>query len=460
MKRSIQDARSVYASNRGKLLAYDSAFINSIDDRFSKLTSRSAHAADYRRLANEVKGRLEGIVDKEGWSPEVDQPIYDGLLAFLDMVHIQIENLVAVSGIFGGEPVAASGWINAKTKEPIKVFAPGEKIANSARGFRDPDTGTPMLSNSVPDGVDLGSMLEGMFFGARSPAVKAALESGTQTAGGYTVPTPIASEFIDRLRAASVFVEAGARTVMLGGGTTRIVRLDTDPTATWRAENGSIGDSDITVGSVNLTPKSLSTLVKVPYELLSDSVNIAEILLRALTMSLALELDRAALFGSGSGNEPLGLFSTSGINSVSMGTNGATPASYDDMLDMMYELEMDNARAPTAAIWHPRTARTYRKLKDTQNNPLMAPEPIASLRKLATTSVPINQTQGTATGICSTVLTGDFSEAILGVREELTILKLDQSFAANGQIGFWARLRADIGFAHGASFCKLLGVKA
>lgn len=212
------------------------------------------------------------------------------------------------------------------------------------------------------------------------------------------------------------------------------------------------------VGALSLEPKSLSTLVKVPYELLQDSVNIADILQQAITAAMATKLDYGCLFGSGTGSEIQGLFGTAGINSVSMGTNGATPSSYDNMLDMVYELELDNSGEPTAAIWHPRTARTFRKFKDGQNNPLSVPSPIAELPKLSTTAVPIDQTQGTETA-ASTVLMGDFTQAILGIREQLTIIRLDQTFAANGQVGFWARMRVDVGFAHPESFCKLIGIK-
>ena len=444
--RSILECREAIAANGGKLKAVAGDTFDKLQNKLEKVKENGGHVADLPRLRNEAAAWVADHSEKPDWKAERDAPAYDAAMAFVDMMDIEILNHIAVHKSLGtsGGADNSSGWINAKTKEPIKLYRPTDKMAEDG----------PRAE------VGLGELLEGMFFGPRNDRVRAALESGTNTAGGYTVPTEIMRDFIDKLRARSVFISAGARTMQLDDGYTRIIRLDSDPTATWRGENDSIGDSDIAVGAVNLAPKSLSTLVKVPYELLSDSVNIAEILERALIGALSTELDRACLFGAGSGNEPAGLFGRAGINTVSMGTNGDTPGDYDDLLDMIYELELDNAMAPTAAIWHPRTARTYRKLKDTTGQPLVAPEPVASMPKLSTTAVPIDQTQGTAAGICSTVLMGDFSEAILGIRESLTILRLDQTFAANGQIGFWARMRGDVAFAHEASFCKLIGVKA
>jgi HK97 family phage major capsid protein len=444
--RSILECRQAIAENGGKLKAVAGDTFDKLQNKLERVKENGGHVADLRRIGNEARAWVAEHTQKPDWKAERDAPAYDAAMAFVDMMDIEILNHIAAHKAIGTMDAAdnSSGWINAKTKEPIKLYKPTDKMAGDG----------PRAD------VGLGELLEGMFFGPRNDRVRAALESGTNTAGGYSVPTEVMRDFIDKLRARSVFVAAGARTMELDDGLTRIVRLDSDPTAIWRGENDSIGDSDITLGAVNLSAKSLSTLVKVPYELLADSVNIAEILERALIGALSTELDRACLFGSGSGNEPAGLFGRAGINTVSMGTNGDTPGDYDDLLDMVYELELDNAAAPTAAIWHPRTARTYRKMKSGDSQPLVAPEPIASLPKLSTTAVPIDQTQGTAAGICSTVLMGDFAEAILAIREGLTILRLDQTYAANGQIGFWARMRADVAFAHEASFCKLIGVKA
>lgn len=54
---------------------------------------------------------------------------------------------------------------------------------------------------------------------------------------------------------------------------------------------------------------------------------------------------------------------------------------------------------------------------------------------------------------------GNFAEALLGLREELVIQRLSEAYAENGQVGFIARMRADVGFSHAASFGRLIGIK-
>jgi HK97 family phage major capsid protein len=141
-----------------------------------------------------------------------------------------------------------------------------------------------------------------------------------------------------------------------------------------------------------------------------------------------------------------------------MGTNGAAPTNYDPLIDALYELELDNADAPTAAIWHPRTARTMRKLKDTTGQPLQSLPAISDLPLLGSTSVPITQTQGTSND-CSTILMGDFSRALLGLRQELRIQVLNETYMGNLQVGFIAHLRADVAFERADAFCRITGVR-
>ncbi|WP_296503558.1 phage major capsid protein, partial [Phenylobacterium sp.] len=75
-----------------------------------------------------------------------------------------------------------------------------------------------------------------------------------------------------------------------------------------------------------------------------------------------------------------------------------------------------------------------------------------------TTSVPINQTQGTSTD-CSSILVGDFSRAILGLRQELRIQVLNEAFMGSLQVGFIAHLRADVAFERADAFCRITGVR-
>ena len=81
---------------------------------------------------------------------------------------------------------------------------------------------------------------------------------------------------------------------------------------------------------------------------------------------------------------PLGVRNLDGLLTVGPGGNGAAPTNHDYLADAIEQLATANAMTDNlAAVWHPRTANQFAKLKDSQNQPLVPPEPVAALRKFS-----------------------------------------------------------------------------
>lgn len=316
---------------------------------------------------------------------------------------------------------------------------------------------TERFSRTRPDGIGLGDAVRAMITGARNETEKRALSEGTTSAGGYTVPTPLAAWFIDKLRAKSVAIKAGAMTVPMTSQTLAIARLETDPTIGWRAENANVATGDPTFGRVLLTAKSLAGIVKFSRELLMDTVNAGAMIEQALAKAMALEIDRAAIYGDGTNDSPTGVINTAGINSVSMATNGAALSNADKLLDAIYEMALDNAAPPTAMIMHPRTELAMDKLKDSQGLPLTWPDKIARLPRLVTTAAPIAETQGTASN-ASSIVFGDYTELFIGMREDINVRVLNELYAGTGEIALLVHARVDMQLAHAPSFSRLAGI--
>lgn len=197
-----------------------------------------------------------------------------------------------------------TGWTDSNGN-PVRVIGADERI-----------------SNEEQRGTALGDVVRAMVVGPRSEIEKRALSEGTNSAGGYTVPTPLASWFIDRLRARSAVIKAGALTVSMDSATLAIARLDTDPVIGWRAENAALASGDATFSRVLLTAKSLAGIVLLSRELLMDTVNAGQMIEQAIAKAMALEMDRAAIYGNGSGNSPTGIINISGINEAAWAPTG------------------------------------------------------------------------------------------------------------------------------------------
>lgn len=125
-------------------------------------------------------------------------------------------------------------------------------------------------------------------------------------------------DFIDALRNQSSVMAAGAR--MLGGlsGDVKIPRKSAASTAAFvDGEGTAVAESEMTVGQVSLTPKTLGAFTDVTRQLLmQSSLDIESLIRDDLAKSIAIAIDKAGLEGSGSNGNPTGILNTTGVGTV------------------------------------------------------------------------------------------------------------------------------------------------
>ena len=311
----------------------------------------------------------------------------------------------------------------------------------------------PMTQTSY-DGLSLGKYFRSMVMGATNDTERRALSEGTDSAGGYTVPTVLSSALIDRLRAESVVVRAGARTIPLTSDNQSIAKLATDPTPAFRAEAGAISESDPTFTNVTLIPRSMAVMTKISRELFEDSLNLESELPRILTVAMAKEMDRIALLGSGTAPEPRGIANQSGIGTTA---KDAAITSYADLLAAQTDILTNNAGPVSAIIMHPRDAGDCAGLTDTTNQPLIMPSALSGIPMLTTTAIPVDGGSGSNE---STIFMGNFNHLLIGVRSAIRVDVLRERFADNHQYGLVAHMRFDVAVEHAQAFHTITGVQS
>ena len=306
-------------------------------------------------------------------------------------------------------------------------------------------------------GLTIGGFLRSMVVGPRNEVEKRALSEGTDSAGGYTVPTYLSAQLIDQLRSRTVAFKAGAQTVPLNTHITYVARIATDPTSVWHGENASETPSTGTFDRIQFTAKTLLTLTTASRELLDDSVNVDDALTRSLLGAMAVKLDQAILVGDGTGNSPTGIKNTAGVGSVSMGTNGAAPSAYTPFLSAWQTIREANNQDDLQAVMSPRSENEFASLRDGQAQPLRRPELIADMPFFSTTSIVNTETQGTSS-TASRIIVGDYTDCLVGIRNDIRIEVIRERYADAFQYGFLAWMRADVQLAHPGSFCQIVGV--
>jgi HK97 family phage major capsid protein/HK97 family phage prohead protease len=123
-------------------------------------------------------------------------------------------------------------------------------------------------------------------------------------------------DFIDVLRNASSVMQAGARMLSGLSGDVKIPKKLTAAAAAWiSTEGGNAAESEMTVGSVSMVPRTLGAFTDATRQLLIQSSLDVEALMRDdLATALALAIDKAALEGTGLSGQPTGILSTVGVN--------------------------------------------------------------------------------------------------------------------------------------------------
>jgi HK97 family phage major capsid protein/HK97 family phage prohead protease len=304
--------------------------------------------------------------------------------------------------------------------------------------------------------------------------------SGATTGGNLVATDLLADDFIEYLRNNSLMLSLGVRTMPgLVGNVAVPRRSGVANTYYLSTQTTAITQSESTFDQVTMAPKNLAALSKYSRQtLLQGTPGIEELVRRDLTDGLNLAVDLGILNGSGSSGQPTGIMQTSGIGSVAMGTNGGA-ITLEKLVDLETEVMIDNGAVNRDAVAYVTNAKVMGALKKlraggstTGDGPFLVNSvPNALGRGPAgtqingypigvTNQVPSNLTKGTSSGVCSAVLMGDFSQAMVGFWGnglEITVGE-DQDDFSKALTSVRGIITYDVAVRHAESFAAILDV--
>jgi HK97 family phage major capsid protein/HK97 family phage prohead protease len=266
---------------------------------------------------------------------------------------------------------------------------------------------------------------------------------GTPTAGGNLVADELlAGSFIDLLRNRLALAQAGV--TMLTGlqGNISIPRQTSAATAYWVGENGSPTESQQAIDQVNMTPKTVGAFVDYSRRLLlQSSIDVEGMIRNDLARVIALELDRAAIYGTGSSNQPLGLTNTTGIGSQTITTYG-TFAEYIGM-----ETDVATANADAGSLRYVINAAARGALKSTEKATNTGMFVFEDNEINGYPVIVSNQLQN------NDALFGDFSMMIMGMWSGLDLTVDPYAGATAGTVRVIALQDVDVAVKQPGAFC-------
>lgn len=275
----------------------------------------------------------------------------------------------------------------------------------------------------------------------RTHRISDALQVGTDSEGGFLVPDEFEKRLVEQLADENIFRKI-ATIITTSSGERKIPVVAGKGSADWLDEEGAYQFSDDTFGQISLSAHKCGTAIKVSEELLNDSAfDLESYIAREFSRRIGAKEEEAFFVGNGVG-KPTGIFNATGGAADGATTLGASIA-FDDIIELFHSV---NSAYRNKAVWvlNDSTIKLLRKLKDNNGNYIWQPSvaagiPDTILNKPYYTSNYIP----TAAAGNKCMAFGDFSYYWISDRKNITFKRLNELFAANGQVGFLAAERVD-----------------
>jgi len=335
-----------------------------------------------------------------------------------------------------------------------------EHLSNELRSF----SLVKMMAHAAGLNVDAGRELEMQSELAKRAGKPAQgfyvpteiFETRVQTTAnaGTLTPTSFRPDlFTSALTASAVVTTLGATTLSGLTGDVVIPRETDSPAVGWVAENVALAYDDAAFDSLTLEPHHVGVISEISRQMLQQSSPAIEQLLRNMqARNIALEIDRAAINGSGTGAEPRGLLNDPGVLAVPFATD-----LFITTADMIAAADLANVSPNRGFLATNGIKGTALKLRDTTNRPIPYSETFHGEPVQFTNQAPSNL--GTEDDEHALIY-GDWSDFLIGLWSQIDVLvnPFAETAYSKGNILVRSMATVDFGVRRPASFRKASGI--
>ena len=354
-------------------------------------------------------------------------------------------------GVLSAEDDAAYSRMEQEITDLGKEISRMERLealdAQMKKPVNQPLTGKPMSGRTIErigraSDEYRTSFWDMMRSKAPLPSVVNALQEGTDSEGGYLVPDEYERTLVEALEEENMFRQL-AKVIRTSSGDRKIPVVATKGTASWIDEEGAYTESDDSFGQVSIGAYKVGTMIKVSEELLNDSVfDLESYIAKEFARRIGAKEEEAFFTGDGSG-KPLGILAATGGAETGVTAASSTAVTADELMDLFYSLKSPYRKK---AVWvlNDSTIKAVRKLKDSTGQYLWQPSlmdgtPDTLLGRPLKTSTYMPVIAAGA----KTITFGDFSYYWIADRKGRSFKRLNELYAANGQVGFLGSQRVD-----------------
>lgn len=265
-----------------------------------------------------------------------------------------------------------------------------------------------------------------------------ALGITTDADGGYTIPKAFASSVIEKLNKETLMRKISS--VISTSSTTQIPVEATRPEFKWLAEAAAFSEANATFSKIELNAHKCGGVIKLSTEILEDSSIDIENYIRNKMYDALSDLEEQAFLNGTGTNQPKGV--CNGLT-ASVTTATQTTIKYEEVLDLYYALAK-SYRANAVFIVSDSFEKQLRLIKDSNGMPIWQPSLQAGApNTLLGRPIYTSEFLPAVAKDAMPAVFGDFSYYQIADRGGISLQRLNELYAINGQIGLLIQKRVD-----------------
>jgi HK97 family phage major capsid protein len=235
-----------------------------------------------------------------------------------------------------------------------------------------------------------------------------------------------------------------------------------DASGAWVGEGTTYVVAEPQFGQVTVSPFTIAARMRISRMLIANATPDVERTLRAhITEALMRELDRVAIAGTGSGDQPLGLLNDANVPTVPGGPNGAPP-SWANIVALEHQVASNNGDISTGAfLMSPNVLRALRTTTRgsglgyiMENDSQLLGHPVRT-----SSHVPSNLVKGTGANL-SAIIFGNWNDLVVAIWNAgaVDLLVDGVTQIRNGWVVLTARLDCGVAALRPGAFAKMTDI--
>lgn len=423
-----------------------------------------------RAIPDEIDALANGDDPKKAEKIKALEDEFKSLGESAKQIRDNMDRRAELESIPENERFRANFGVNESEERDIGKFSMLKFLSNVFNGRQLTGIEAEMAHEAAKEAQRAGAQIEGagiplMVLAAANRRIRNDMTATGQTStagdqGGTTIQTDLRG-LVSPLYSKTVLAGLGA--TIWGGllGNISIPTIGDTTEQTEKAENGDADEVTALTGSITLSPKRLPVILDISKQLeIQSSLDIEAWVINHLLKKAGIRIDRMAINGAGSSNQPTGILNTAGIGSVAGGTNGAAP-NWANIIAL--ETAVSATDADVGSLHYLTNPKVRGKLKTTEKftgtngMPIWGEtDSLNGYHAGVTTVVPSNLTKGTANAICSAIIFGNFEDLIIGGWGGIDVqVVTDVASAKAGRKSIVATLFYDAVVQRAASFAAM-----